>query len=334
MIRSVGLLAPTVAFAVLAVTASGSLVLTQRQAYMMGTRVELSAYARDRAEGLRRLESAVVSLEATDSELSTWKETSDVSAINRLPVGRRRSLPPRLCSLFAELQDWQAATLGTFDPGIGALTDAWGIHQGGSTPARAELEKARTRSGIQRFDIDRVQCSIARRDEATIDVGAFGKGEALDRAAARFDGQPWMIDFGGQVSVGGVPPGTKAWTVLIAHPTERSRSIMNVKLKTGSLSTSAGSEHDLRVNGIRIGHILDPRTGTPAPYGGSVVVWHQRGLVADILSTALYVMGPREGMQWAEARGIAAAYLIPGRDGVKTIATAAFATLEPSTEPE
>ncbi len=46
-------------------------------------------------------------------------------------------------------------------------------------------------------------------------------------------------------------------------------------------------------------------------FDGSVTVWHRRALVADILSTALFVMGPDEGLRWAEARGIAACYLVP-----------------------
>jgi FAD:protein FMN transferase len=316
------------------VAPSTALVLTQRQAYVMGTRVDLSTLAPDRAEGLKRLETALDSLEATDAELSTWKPDSDVSAINKSPLGQLRPLRPRLCHLLGELQDWQTATLGVFDPGIGALTDAWDIHGNGRTPTPRELDIARTRSGIRLFDVDRVRCSVVRRETATIDVGAFGKGEALDRAGAMLNDLPWMIDFGGQVSVGGAPAGGMAWSVRIAHPVDRSRSIMSVQLKSGSLSTSAGAEHDLHINGVRIGHILDPRTGVPAPYTGSVVIWHERALVADILSTALYVMGPREGIEWAESRGIAAAFIIPGQGGIRTMATATFAALEPTTEPE
>ena len=313
---------------------SGELLLTQRQAYVMGTRVELSAFARDRAAGLKALDAALASLEATDQELSTWKPASSISAINRLAIGHTWSLQPDLCRLLVELDEWRIGTGGTFDPGIGALTTAWGIHEDGRTPTPRELQTARARSGLRLFDIDRQRCRVTRRGEATIDVGAFGKGEALDRARAVLNALPWMIDFGGQVSVGGAASGGKAWSVRIAHPVDRSRSIMSVQLKSGSLSTSAGSEHDVRVNGVRIGHILDPRTGVPAPYRGSVVVWHERALVADILSTALHVMGPREGMKWAESHDVATAFLIPIGDGVETISTASFAALEPTTEPE
>jgi thiamine biosynthesis lipoprotein len=60
-------------------------------------------------------------------------------------------------------------------------------------------------------------------------------------------------------------------------------------------------------------------------FDGSVTVWHRRALVADILSTALFVMGPDEGLRWAESRGIAAGYLVPNWDReVSMRATAAF----------
>lgn len=313
---------------------SGELLLTQRQAYVMGTRVELSAFAPDRSAALKALDAALASLEATDQELSTWKPTSSISAINRLAIGHTWSLQPDLCRLLVELDEWRIGTGGTFDPGIGALTTAWGIHEDGRTPTPRELQIARARSGLRLFDIDRERCRVTRRGEATIDVGAFGKGEALDRASTVLNALPWMIDFGGQVSVGGAPGNHRAWTARLADPRDRTRSIMTVQLRSGSLSTSAGSERDIRLRGARIGHILDPRTGLPAPYEGAVVVWHERGLIADILSTALYVMGPEEGVKWAESHGIAAAYLIPDGNGVTPVSTTAFTRLEPAIEPE
>ena len=60
------------------------------------------------------------------------------------------------------------------------------------------------------------------------------------------------------------------------------------------------------------------------PFAGSVVVWHADGLAADVLSTALYVMGPDEGLPWAEAGGVAACYLVPRGGDVVQRATSAW----------
>lgn len=139
-----------------------------------------------------------------------------------------------------------------------------------------------------------------------------------------------MINLGGQVSVAGPGPGGQPWTVDVADPLKRDRAAFSVRFNRGSLSTSAGSERDLLVDGHRVGHLLDPRTGMPAPFQGSVSVWHEQALVADILSTALYVMGPETGLPWAESRGLSAAYLVPEAGRVRLAATSSFVDrLEP-----
>jgi thiamine biosynthesis lipoprotein len=301
--------------------------LAEREAYLMGTRVRMAVYATRRNAGLATLESALSVLEQAERDLSTWRTDSAISALNRTPVGTPWRASGQLCRMFAPVYEWHAASGGTFDPAIGALTSAWKIHEGGRVPLETEIAEALLRSGLTRLDFNREDCTLTRRADVTLDVGAFGKGEALDRVAVELGPGPWMIDLGGQVAVGGPIPGGEAWSMDIAHPVERHQPYREVSFSTGSLSTSGASERDLFVNGRRVGHHLDPRTGTPAPFVGSVTVWHERALVADILSTALYVMGPEEGIRWAEARGLHACYLIPEGDGVRMAATTAFRRL-------
>jgi thiamine biosynthesis lipoprotein len=271
-------------------------------------------------------------LEQAEQQLSTWRADSAISRLNRTPVGQPWRPDDVLCQLFDALFEWQATTGGTFDPSIGALTGAWQIHENGKVPSDGELRDARERSGLHQLAFDRQPCLITRRADVTIDVGAFGKGEALDRTRRVLAGSAWMIDLGGQVAVGGTPPDGKPWLVPVAHPVKRDQPIMRVLLTSGSLATSGSSERDLKVGDTRVGHILDPRTGRPAPFVGSVVVWHERALVADILSTALYVMGPEDGLAWATAREFAAAYLVPDTGSVRVAATPDFKVrLKPDT---
>jgi thiamine biosynthesis lipoprotein len=173
---------------------------------------------------------------------------------------------------------------------------------------------------MQHFLLDFAKRQIVRDADVQIDSGAFGKGEGLDRVldhATRQGADPWLIDLGGQVMVYGRPPGRSGWKIDVAHPDERDRAVFTVELTSGSLSTSSNSEQP--------GHILDPRTGTPVEFNGSVVVWHERGLVADILSTALFVMGPEKGLDWANARGFAACFLVRDGKNLRIRTTTAFA---------
>lgn len=307
--------------------AAAATVRVDREAYLMGTRATLAADAPTRAAGLAMLETALEALEETEAELSTWRETSAISLLNHTPPGVPWPASPRLCAMFSTLHEWQRDTRGAFDPAIGALLTAWRVHERGRVPSDREIARARARSGLHLFHFDGRRCTLQRSGGVALDVGGFGKGEGLDRVAAAIGAGPWMIDLGGQVTVGGPQPDGSPWMVGIAHPRHRDRVFFHVQLAGGSLATSGGSERDQRVNGVRIGHILDPRSGRPAPFDGSVTVWHERGLAADILSTALYVMGPDEGLRWAEARGLSACFLVPQGASVRVAETAAFRRL-------
>ena len=297
-----------------------------RVAYLMGTRATLVTFDADRTRGAERLERLLEVLEETESELSTWRDDSVLTRLNRAPAGRPFALSPSLCALFASLEHWTSATAGAFDPAVGPLSASWGLHDRPRAPGAGEVEAARRRSGWRQVGFDRERCHVTRAAGASIDVGGFGKGEALDRAvaAAGDDPFPWMIDLGGQVQVSGTPPDAPGWVIDLADPRRRTRAVGSVVLGSGSIATSGGSERDARVNGTRVGHILDPGTGHPASYDGSVVVWHERGLVADILSTALYVMGPARGLQWADTHQVAAAYLSVEHDAVRLLPSESF----------
>jgi thiamine biosynthesis lipoprotein len=288
----------------------------QRQAYLMGTRAVLATLAVDRAQGLLTLERMLAGLEAVEAELSTWRDDSRLSTINRQPIGTPQSAADRLCELLAELGSWHHATGGAFDPAIGSLVAAWGLREGGRQPSPAELAGARSDAGLHHLAVRLSPCQVTRLRDVILDAGAFGKGAALDRVAEAelaHGTRAWMIDLGGQVATGG--RGGEPWPVALAHPRRRSEAALHLQLGAGSLATSGGSVRDVEVDGRTIGHILDPRTGHPVSRSDSVTVWHPRALVADILSTALYVMGIDEGLAWAEAREIAACFLVPAPEG-------------------
>ena len=303
-------------------------VRVERTVVLMGTTATFAADAADRAAALARLERMVRVVEAAEAELSTWRDDSALSEMNRQPPGEPRSVPPALCDLLGRLEGWREATAGAFDPAIGSLIDAWGLRAAGRRPDSAALSTARARAGWPLLGFDREACTVTRKADALLDAGAFGKGEALDRvrAAERDDPGAWLIDFGGQVAVSGGAAGT-AWPVALAHPTHRDRPVAELQLAAGSLATSAASERTFTLDtGDVVGHILDPRSGAPVARQSSVAVWHPNAFTADVLSTALYVMGPDAGLDWAAARGFAVCFIAPvaGSDRVAFLTTPAF----------
>jgi len=311
----------SVSFALLVVTGirpatTEPLTAHSREAFVMGTHAVLTTYAATRDRGLQRLEQMLEVIERTEAELSTWRPDSEVSRLNGTAGDAPQRLTPAMCRLLTNVDRLVAETGGAFDPAIGSLVQAWDLHGLGRVPSGDELDVARARSGWQRISLDRERCALSQPSGVSIDVGAFGKGEALDRVRTELsDSGPWLIDLGGQVAVSGVPLDGDGWPVGIAHPRSRGTSAMSLTMTGGSILTSAGSERDLQVHNKRVGHILDPRTGTPAPFGGSVTVWSDSALRADALSTALYVLGPDVGIRWAEAHEVAALFLHVGANG-------------------
>jgi thiamine biosynthesis lipoprotein len=292
-----------------------------RTAYLMGTRVTLAARAADREAALATLEALLESLERSEARLSTWRLDTPLGRLNAAPVNEPVRLDPELCWLFRDLSAWRDDTGGAFDPAVGTLVKAWRIEQHPRLLPDRDIARLGPVARLASWRFDPGACTVARPRDGRLDSGGFGKGAALDEAA-RLDvaARGWLIDLGGQVGVSGEPP-DEGWRVGVAHPARRDEELFAIRMSSGSLATSGGSERDRSADGRRISHIIDPRTGRPSDFSGSVVVWSAQGLAADILSTALYVMGSEEGLQWAESKGIAACYLVPRGDRIELRAT-------------
>lgn len=284
----------------------------ERDVYLMGTSFHVSLFENDETKGLRQIESMVQSVEDTEAQLSTWRDSSELSRINQQAIDSDFRMSPSLCALMSELKSHVLSTGGAFDPTVGQILRAWKIQSGFRIADQASVTVAVRKTGFSHLEMQ--NCFIRKAADVLFDAGAFGKGEALDRVlniAARDHYAPLVLDFGGQIAVWNL---REPLPITLSDPANR-RLVSNIRIKiaTGSLSTSAGSEHDGHINGRTIGHIVDPRTGYPVPSFGSVTVWHERALDADILSTALYVMGPEKGLSWAEENKIAACFLFRNR---------------------
>lgn len=269
----------------------------QRRAALMGTWLSIELEAEDRDTGLSISELAFEAVRAVEARLSTWGDSSELALLNRAPVGTAFALSDELrAELESVVQLWKD-TDGCFDPGVGALVEAWGLRSGGRKPSEAEIAECLAPGGLKSLALEG---STARRLHASlrIEEGGFGKGAALGVAieVLRNAGvQSALIDLGGQVSVLGDAP----HEIPVAHPHDRESAAVVLSLDRGSLATSGNSERAIDVEGTRRGHILDPRTGRPVADFGSITVWAQDGLSADALSTALFVMGPDRALAWA-----------------------------------
>jgi thiamine biosynthesis lipoprotein len=285
----------------------------------MGTTLSIAVASEGRNEAIRAIDSAFDAVRRLELTLSTWRDDSEIARLNQAAAGESVVLSPGLYALLQEAVRWSRATGGAFDPTIGALTDAWDLRGRGRLPSAAELKAARAASGFGRFAFVDATHSVTRSSQrAWIDTGGFGKGVALREARIalhRAGIRRAVLNFGGQVLAIGSDPAGGDWIVPVAHPSRRSEPVVRLRLHDRSASTSSQSERGVKVGARRLGHIVDPRSGEPVPAWGSVTVIAKDPAVADIVSTALLVLGPDEGLRWAEGRDDLGVLFLIERDG-------------------
>lgn len=283
----------------------------QREAWVMGTRLRVVA----QGPGAQETGDLVLEeVERLDRLISTWDPSTELSSLNTTVPGHPVFPSPALASLLAEAERWARRTGRAFDPAVGALVDVWDLRGPGRTPSPREVREALDAAGSGGLALDPVTGTAVRHSaSAWVDAGAFGKGAALRAVMRRLEDRTEgrvLVDLGGQVWVDGDT--RRPWSVAVAHPDDRHRAAVSLRLHGVSVATSGTSE--------RPGHILDPRTGRPAPRWGSVSVVSADPVEADVLSTALYVMGPADGLDWARDNPHVAALFLEETDG-RVVAT-------------
>lgn len=296
----------------------------ERRLLVMGTELVLVVRASDRPAAIAASEAALRALEAAESRLSTWRPGSELSALGRSPAGSVFELSQATAGELSEALECQRWTEGAFDPTIGSLSDALGLRSGGRVPSAGELTAARAATGAHLVRVTGRR-AVRLHPSVRFDEGGFGKGAGLDRAVealAAFAGVEARLDLGGQLAFVGDGP----WEADLAHPADRNLPALRLAVDGGSLATTGNSERGLTVAGRPVGHILDPRTGRPAPFSGSVTVWGTSALAADCLSTGLFVLGPERALEVASRLpGVEAIVLEPKGERLLAQATSGFA---------
>ena len=233
-----------------------------------------------------------------EDQLTVYRDTSEMSRINRHAATSPQSVEEKLFGLLSLAEQITRETEGAFDVAVGALIKAWGFYRRrGRVPSPEERAEVMEECGMQHVLLDADKQTIHfRRPGLEINLGSIGKGYALDRVGQLLRRQ-WGITsalvHGGHSSVLGIgdQPGKSGWPVGILHPQQRDRRLAIIHLCNRALGTSAATFQHLHHGGGKLGHILDPQTGWPAEGVLSASVSAPTAALADALATAFYVMG-------------------------------------------
>ncbi len=233
-------------------------------------------------------------IDRLEDELSRFRPCSDIFRISRLKKGESLALGLAAWDCLSLAKAVHAETSGAFDITIGPLMSLWRDADGGERqPSEAELDAARQRIGAHLFDLDPDGLRITvHADHLVCDLGALGKGYALDQAAellADWEISHALLNAGTSTLLAvGILPGEDGWAVGLD---EEKKTV--VKLKDEAISASGFA--------VKGAHIMNPRTFQPVPVRKTrAYVKAPTAAMSDALSTAFTVMEPGEAASFCQ----------------------------------
>jgi thiamine biosynthesis lipoprotein len=170
-----------------------------------------------------------------------------------------------------------------------------------------------------------------------VDLGAIGKGYALDRVAGllcRQGVEAALLGLGTSTFYAlGAPPDASGWLIRVPSPFSDSATVARIRLRNEALSTSGSGEQQFTLDGKTYSHLLDPRTGRPVQGRLQTTVVAPRALDSDVLSTALFVLGPEDGHDYVGAEAGHEALFVEGRDEIDRVVPVTWTGEVTTTQP-
>ncbi|QJW93073.1 FAD:protein FMN transferase [Frigoriglobus tundricola] len=274
-----------------------SLVRVSRRA--MATTFEVAIPVGTHPNPIAAAEDALDLIDDLEDQMTVYRDHSEVTRLNARAASDFVAVEAGLFELFARCAIWTKETGGAFDIATGALTKAWGFYRrDGAVPPPGELIDAMRATGFRHVILDEARRAVKFRVAGLeLNLGAVGKGYALDRAAellqSKWGVRSALLHGGGSsVLAIGHPPGDgRGWPIRLKHPSRPEESLGVVRLRDAGLGTSAATFQFFKYNGRQLGHLLDPRSGWPAAGTASASVTAPTAAEADAMSTAAFVMG-------------------------------------------
>jgi FAD:protein FMN transferase len=280
--------------------------IVERSRVSMGSEVRLTAWTADEPKAVAAFGAVFDEFDRLDALLSVWKEGSEIERLNRaagdMPVSVSAEVREVL-RMARQASDW---TEGKFDVTFGALSGLWKFDHDldESIPRRADVVARLSLVDYRKLEVDDAAgTAFLMQKGMRAHLGGIGKGYAVDRGAAIMRGlglNDFMIQSGGDLYVSG-RRGDRPWRAGIRDPRGPVDRIFGaVDLTDSAFSTSGDYERFFIRDGRRYHHIIDPDVGEPAGGSRSVTIVTPRALVADALSTGVFILGPDKGMALIE----------------------------------
>ncbi len=262
-------------------------------------------------------------LAGIDNKMSTYKEDSEVSSFNRhsgeswLPISAETMTVISTAQQISQLSD------GAFDITIGKLVNLWGF---GPTinidaiPDADAIQALQSQVGYHKLELRQAPAALRKSSNTVyLDLSAIAKGYAVDAIAQLLlDNRinNFMVEIGGEIITHGHKQQQQPWVIGIESPIAGQRSISKkLHLPDVAMATSGDYRNYFEHENARYSHTIDPTTGYPIKHRlASVTVIDRSCMRADALATAIMVMGPDKGLEFARQHRLAIFMLVKQGD--------------------
>ncbi len=286
---------------------------TRVSRHAMACRFEITLASED-ASWVPAVRAALDQIDRIEDQLTVFRETSVVADLNRRAAAGPVHVDDDLLELLRHCATLHRNTGGAFDITSTPLSRCWGfLQREGRLPSPEAIDEARAAVGFHHVVLDPGARSV-RFDRAGVELnfGAIGKGHALDRIAAglREAGLGHALLSGGRSSLLAIGGRNGGWHVDLVSP-RIDGPFARVWLRNAALGTSGAGEQFVIVDGVRYGHVIDPRSGWPASGVLSASVVASSAADADALSTAFLVGGVELARRYCRQRTDVLALITP-----------------------
>ncbi len=238
-------------------------------------------------------------------KLDRYNKNSIIAEINNKGVDGVR-VSEEIIDLFTVAAEYYRLSNGAFDITIAPLLDLWGFGgQKQQVPDPEQIKKVLSKIGFARINIDRKNNIIYLAEGMKVDLGGMAKGFIVDKGIKSLKDsgiKSAFIDAGGNIRVLGKKYRNNSWHIGIRKPRERDKIFSNyvLSMETGSVATSGDYERYFVSGGKRYSHLLDPLKGYPVREMQAATIYAPDALTADLLSTAVFILGWEDGQKLIE----------------------------------
>ncbi len=278
-------------------------------------------------------------LDLVDGQMSTYKPQSALSHFNSAPAGTWHVLPTECFQVVKHALSVARDSDGAYDPTVGPLVNLWGFGpeaSRGEPPSDEAIAGASERIGWWKIKLDDATHSLYQPGGIYLDLSSVAKGYGVDLVGRYLDGLgigAWLVEVGGELKGKGTKPDRSPWRIGIERPGAAADAVEHVDqlsqvltLSGRAIATSGDYRRTFTTGDVSFSHHIDPRSGRPVPHAvASVSVLAHDAMQADPIGTLMTVLGPEQGLRWANERGLAVMFILHGANGLEERLSPAFA---------